>query len=301
MKTPFVLLTALLAGTVLFLGTIAWRQHSELIRLRAAALDQGDRAALQKRIRDAEKRAQLSEARALAAQPANTETTAEPTDPAATAQLKNLPPADKKGPSPQEILAFLSNPEMQLKLATKFREQVDARYSTLFKNLNLSGPQQAQMRELLIERQGAVIDVAAAMLAAGGKLKEKDLQTLVAGAQDETDRKLQATFGPAVFTQFQTSENAQLFRGATSDLQKNLARSNVPLNASQAEQFTMSVSTLAQINFTPDQQKALLALNRAEQSKQTIRQVEQLYKEETNPPKPAKPNKADKPAKRPGG
>ena len=301
MKTPFVLLTALLAGTVLFLGTIAWRQHSELIRLRAAALDQGDRAALQKRIRDAEKRAQLSEARALAAQPANTETTAEPTDPAATAQLKNLPPADKKGPSPQEILAFLSNPEMQLKLATKFREQVDARYSTLFKNLTLSGPQQAQMRELLIERQGAVIDVAAAMLAAGGKLKEKDLQTLVAGAQDETDRKLQATFGPAVFTQFQTYENAQLFRGATSDLQKNLARSNVPLNASQAEQFTMSVSTLAQINFTPDQQKALLALNRAEQSKQTIRQVEQLYKEETNPPKPAKPNKADKPAKRPGG
>jgi hypothetical protein len=301
MKTPFVLLTALLAGTVLFLGTIAWRQHSELIRLRAAALDQGDRAALQKRIRDAEKRAQLSEARALAAQPANTETTAEPTDPAATAQLKNLPPADKKGPTPQEILAFLSNPEMQLKLATKFREQVDARYGTLFKNLNLSGPQQAQMRELLIERQGAVIDVAAAMLAAGGKLKEKDLQTLVAGAQDETDRKLQATFGPAVFTQFQTYENAQLFRGATSDLQKNLARSNVPLNASQAEQFTLSVSTLAQINFTPDQQKALLALNRAEQSKQTIRQVEQLYKEETNPPKPAKPNKADKPAKRPGG
>jgi hypothetical protein len=301
MKTPFVLLTALLAGTVLFLGTIAWRQHSELIRLRAAALDQGDRAALQKRIRDAEKRAQLSEARALAAQPANTETTAEPTDPAATAQLKNLPPADKKGPTPQEILAFLSNPEMQLKLATKFREQVDARYGTLFKNLNLSGPQQAQLRELLIERQGAVIDVAAAMLAAGGKLKEKDLQTLVAGAQDETDRKLQATFGPAVFTQFQTYENAQLFRGATSDLQKNLARSNVPLNASQAEQFTLSVSTLAQINFTPDQQKALLALNRAEQSKQTIRQVEQLYKEETNPPKPAKPNKADKPAKRPGG
>jgi hypothetical protein len=301
MKTPFVLLTALLAGTVLFLGTIAWRQHNELIRLRAAALDQGDRAALQKRIRDAEKRAQLSEARALAAQPANTETTAEPTDPAATAQLKNLPPADKKGPTPQEILAFLSNPEMQLKLATKFREQVDARYGTLFKNLNLSGPQQAQLRELLIERQGAVIDVAAAMLAAGGKLKEKDLQTLVAGAQDETDRKLQATFGPAVFTQFQTYENAQLFRGATSDLQKNLARSNVPLNASQAEQFTLSVSTLAQINFTPDQQKALLALNRAEQSKQTIRQVEQLYKEETNPPKPAKPNKADKPAKRPGG
>ena len=301
MKTPFALLTALLAGTVLILGTLAWRQHSELIQLRVVALDHGDRAALQNRIWDAEKRAQLSEARALAAQPSAPETTAEPTDPAAKAQLKNLPPTDKKGPTPQEILAFLSNPEMQLKLATKFREQVDARYGTLLKNLNLSDPQQAQMRELLIERQGAVIDVAAAMLAAGGKLKEKDLQTLVAGAQDETDRKLQATFGPAVYTQFQTYENAQLFRGATSDLQKNLARSNVPLNASQAEQFTMSVSTLAQINFTPDQQKALLALNRAEQSKQTIRQVEQLYKEQTNPPKPAKPDKADKPAKRPGG
>jgi hypothetical protein len=300
MKTPFILLTAILAATVMFLGALAWRQHSELIRLRAAALDHGDRAALQKRIWDAEKRAQLSEARALAAQPAATESTAEPTNPAAKAQLKNLPPAEKKGPTPQEILAFLSNPEMQLKLANKFREQVDARYGTLLKNLNLSGPQQAQLRELLIERQGAVIDVAAAMLADGGKLKEKDLQTLVAGAQDETDRKLQATFGPAVYTQFQNYENAQLFRGATSDLQKNLARSNAPLNASQAEQFTMSVSSLAQISFTPDQQKALLALNRAEQSKQTVRQVVQLYQEQTNPTKPAKPDKADKPAKRPG-
>ena len=301
MKTPYLVLTALLAGTVLVLGSLAWRQHSELIRLRAAALDQGDRAALQKRIWDAEKRAQLSEARALAAQAVATESPPEPTDPTAKAQVKNLPPADKKGPTPQEILAFLSNPEMQLKLANKFREQVDARYGTLLKNLNLSGPQQAQMRELLIERQGAVIDVAAAMLAAGGKLKEKDLQTLVTGAQDETDRKLQATFGPAIYAQFQTYENAQLFRGATSDLQKNLARSNVPLNPSQAEQFTLAVSTLAQTSFSPDQQKALLALNRAEQSRQTIRQVEQLYREQTTPPKPPQPDKADKPAKRPGG
>ena len=298
MKKTIAVLTALLACTVLFLGALAWRQHSELIRLRAAALDQGERAALQKRIWDAEKRAQLSEARALAAQDPTSEASAEKSASDTKTALKKIPAPEKKGPTPQAILAFLSNPEMQLKLAAKFREQVDASYGTLLKALNLSGPQQAQLRELLIERQGAVIDVAAAMLASGGKLKEKDLQTLVAGAQDETDRKLQATFGPAVYTQFQTYENAQLFRGATSDLQKNLASSNVPLNATQAEQFTMSVSTLAQINFTPDQQQALLALNRAEQSKQTIRQVVQLYTEQTAPPKPAK---SDKPAKRTGG
>ena len=298
MKTPIALLSALLTCTVLFLGTLAWRQHNELIRLRAAALDQGDRAALQKRIWDAEKRARLSEARALAAQDPTTQASPEKFGSDGKPELKKNAVPEKKGLTSQEILAFLSNPEMQLKLAAKFREQVDASYGTLLKALNLSGPQQAQLRELLIERQGAVIDVAAAMLASGGKLKEKDLQTLVTGAQDETDRKLQATFGPAVYTQFQTYENAQLFRSATSGLQKNLASSNVPINATQAEQFTMSVSTLAQISFTPDQQKALLELNRAEQSKQTIRQVVQLYTEQATPPKPAK---SDKPAKRTGG
>lgn len=301
MKTPSTFLAAVLALVALGLGTLAWQQHRELIQLRARALDTGDRAVLQKRIWDAEKRAKESEARALAARTEPAEAANEP-EAAVGGGAKSIPPPaiGKKGPSQQEILAFLSNPDVQLTLAKKFREQVDARYGALLKNLNLTGPQQAQLREFLIERQGAVIDVAAALLASGAKPKDKDMNVLVATSQEETDRKMQAAFGADVYAKFQAYENAQIFRGGITDLQKGLARVNAPLDAAQAEKFTNSISALAQSSFTPEQQQALRAMTSMEQSRQTLKQAEQLYKDQQNPPKPEKPGKADKPIKMPG-
>lgn len=290
MKTTSTLLAAVFAFVALGLGALAWRQHQELIRLRATALTAGDRATLQKRVWEAEKRAKDSEARALAARgeapaaDAGPGPAGDPAKPAAPAAV------GKKGPSQQEILAFLTNPEIQLVLAKTFRDQVDARYGTLLKSLNLPGPEQARLRGLLIERQGAVIDVAAALLASGGKPKDKDMHALVAVAQDETDRKLQAAFGPEVYNRFQAYENAQIFRGGITDLQKGLARVNTPLDAAQAEKFTTSISQLAQSSFTAEQQQSLRAITRMEQSRQTLKQVEQIYKDQQNPPKPDNTN-----------
>jgi hypothetical protein len=292
MKTPSTLLAAVFALVALGLGTLAWRQHGELIQLRAKALDSGDRAVLQKRIWDAEKRAKDSEARALAARSSEApETGPDAGNPGDAPKAATPTPGAKKGPSQQEILAFLTNPEIQLALAKKFREQVDTRYGALLKSLNLPGPEQARLRELLIERQGAVIDVAAALLASGAKPKDKDINALVSVSQDETDRKLQAAFGPEVYTQFQAYENAQLFRGATTNLQNGLERLNAPLDAAQAEKFTAGISLLAQNSFTPEQQQALRAITRMEQSRQTLKQVEQIYKDQQNPTKPEKPGK----------
>ncbi len=291
MTPPSTLLASVFALVALGLGTVAWRQHHELIQLRATALDAGDRAALQKRIRDAEKRAKDSEARALAARSEAIDAEPDAGNPGAAPKSTAPTAAGKKGPSQQEILAFLSNPDTQLVLAKKFREQVDARYGSLLKSLNLSVPEQARLRELLIERQGAVIDVAAALLSSGNKPKDKDMQALVAVSQDETDRKLQAAFGPDVYNKFQAYENAQLFRGATTDLKKGLARVNTPLDAAQAEKFTAGISLLAQSSFTAEQQQALRAITRMEQSRQTLKQVEQIYKDRENPPKPEQPRK----------
>ncbi|MBC7368518.1 MAG: hypothetical protein H7343_17185 [Undibacterium sp.] len=291
MKTPSTLLAAVSALIALGLGTVAWQQHRELIQLRAAAMETGDRAALQKRVWDAEKRAKDSETRALAARSEGTDAESEASKPGEAPKSTTRPAAGKKGPSQQEILVFLTNPDVQLTLANKFREQVDARYGSLLKSLNLSGPDQARLRGLLIERQGAVIDVAAALLASGNKPKDKDMHALVAISQDETERKLQAAFGPEVYNQFQAYEHAQLFRGATTDLQKGLARVNAPLDTAQAEKFTAGISLLAQSSFTAEQQQALRSITRMEQSRQTLKQVEQIYKDRENPPKPEKPTK----------
>ena len=290
MKSSPAIAAVVFALAALGLSNLAWRQHQELVQLRATALNRGDRAALQKRIEEAEQRARDSEARVRSAAgeprgdgPGN----AQPGD---TTKTMN-PAAKKKGPSQMEMLAFLSNPDSQLALAIKFREQVEARYGPLLKSLNLTPEQRTRFRELLIERQGAVIDVAAAFITAGEKPKEKEMHLLVTEAQGETDRKLQLALGAESYAQFQAYEKAQLFRGATADLQRGLARVEAPLTATQEAQFAAGVSVLAQSSFTPTQQQALQAIMRMDQSRQTLKQVEQLYKEQQAPPKPAKPEK----------
>lgn len=282
--SPYLALVCALAA--LGLGVVTWRQHDQLVRLRATALNTDDRAALQKRLWNSEKRARDAESRALAAQ-----TSRVPNDKAGDASADGetaAKPAVKKGPSQMEILAFLNNVDTQRALTEKLQGLVETRYAALFKALNLSPPQLARLKALLLERQSAAVDVAAASLAQGLKPNQDELRTLVAGAQDETDRKIQLELGAPGYTQFQTYENAQLFRGATTNLQNGLKRVDAELTDAQAEQFTTDIATLTQNSFTPVQQQALRTLTQLQQTQQTLQQVEQLYKEKNPSVKPAK-------------
>ena len=111
----------------------------------------------------------------------------------------------------------------------------------------------------------------------------------MSGAQADTDRKLAAVLGNAGYAQFEAYENAQLFRGATSNLQQGLTRIASPLSDEQAEQFTTGIATLAQNSFNPAQQQALRQLTQLQQSSEALRQIEQLYRDSKKPPVPKKP------------
>jgi hypothetical protein len=288
MKSPSAYFAVVCFLAALGLGAFAWRQHNELVLLRATALNTDDRAALQKRLWDAEKRAREADTRAGAAQ-ASQNSGEKPVDESTGGEAtKKAAPADKKGPSQMEILAFLNNPESQHALTEKLRGVVDARYAALFKSLNLSPPQLERLKSLLLERQSAAVDVAAASLAQGLKPNQNELRTMISSAQDETDRKLQTELGAQSYAQFQTYENAQLFRGATTNLQHALTRVDAGLSDAQAEQFTTDITTIAQNSFTPAQTQALRTITQLQQTQQTFQQVEQLYKEKQAPTKPTK-------------
>jgi hypothetical protein len=284
---------ALLALT---LGVLAWRQHLELIELRAlkddfATTSETDRATKehasssdQTKVTGETLSASDQDEKAVAP-------TAKPDAPKRAVAVAK----PQKGPTKNEILSFLNEPETQRALAQKFREQVDARFGVFFKNLNVPEAQLPALRALLIEREGAAIDVSAAALAAGLKPKQEEMLKMVNAAQAETDRKLALALGPEGYKQFQLYESAHLFRGATSDLQRNLTRVAAPLDARQAENFTTGLAALAAGQFTPTQQQAFRSITQMEQTKQTLKQVEQLYKDRQNPPKP------NKPAKKPNG
>lgn len=283
MKTPLILIATVSALAALGLGGWSWHQHQELSRLRAAALTNDERATLQKRIWDAEKRSRDLETRVLAA-----ETAARPGTEAARAAPEAGPrlatALSKAGPSIPEMMAFFNNPETLRALNLKFREQVDTRYAALFKTLNLAPTQLTQFKDLLLERQAAAVDVAAAALSQGLKPNTDELRQLVGGAQAETDRKLAAMLGTSVYAQFEAYENAQLFRGATTNLQTGLTRVSAPLTDEQAEQFTTGIATLAQSSFSPAQQQALHQLTQLQQSRDALQQVEQLYRDSRKPP-----------------
>jgi hypothetical protein len=295
MKKLLVGCCALLA---IALGVLAWRQHLELIELRSLKDDftttsETERATKERASPSSSDQTKVTGDTLSASDQGEKAVapTAKPDAPKRAAAVAK----PQKGPTKNEILAFLNEPETQRALAQKFREQVDARFGVFFKNLNLPEAQLPQLRALLIEREGAAVDVSAAALAAGLKPKQEEMLKMVNAAQAETDRKLALALGPEGYKQFQIYESAHLFRGATSDLQRNLTRVAAPLDARQAENFTTGLAALAAGQFTPMQQQALRSITQMEQTKQTLKQVEQLYKDRLNPPKP------NKPAKKPNG
>jgi hypothetical protein len=276
-------LATIFALAALGLGRLAWQRQAELNRLKADTFGADERAAAQKRIWELEKRSRELEAR-LGGTPASQVADKSSTEPGRSSDpVAGSPGANKGTPSKQQILAFLNNPETQRTLNAKFREQVETRYSTLFKALNLSSAQLAQLKDLLVERQSAAVDVTAAAIEQGMKPDQDVWQELVTNAQTDTDRKLEAALSPADYAQFQNYESAQIFRGATTDLQRGLTRISTPLTDDQSEQFTQGIASLVQSNFSPGQQQALRQLNQLQQTRQSLQQVEQTYKEQQAP------------------
>ena len=195
MKNLFVGCCALLA---IALGVLAWRQHLELIELRALKDDftttsETDRATKE---RDAFASDQIKVAGDTLSASDQGEKAVAPTVKPDAPKRAVAVAKPQKGPTKNEILAFLNEPETQRALAQKFREQVDARFGVFFKNLNLPEAQLPQLRALLIEREGAAVDVSAAALAAGLKPKQEEMLKMVNAAQAETDRKLALALGP---------------------------------------------------------------------------------------------------------
>jgi hypothetical protein len=167
MKNLFVGCCALLA---IALGVLAWRQHLELIELRALKDDftttsETERATKERASPSSSDQTKVTGDTLSASDQGEKAVapTAKPDAPKRAAAVAK----PQKGPTKNEILAFLNEPETQRALAQKFREQVDARFGVFFKNLNLPEAQLPQLRALLIEREGAAVDVSAAALAGG--------------------------------------------------------------------------------------------------------------------------------------
>lgn len=227
-------LIVFLAFTSLAGGAVAWRQYQELIALRAAALNTNERADWQKRLWAAEKKTADLEHK-IAAQP-------KPPAPESETPEAEPPPAERpRGPRFDRggFAALMDQPEMQRLMALQQKGALDARYSQLFKSLNLTPEQLERFKNLLVEKSTAMMDVLAAARQQGiNPRSDRDaFQKLVSDAQAQVDDSIRSALGDVGYQQYKNFEQTQPQRAVVGQLEQRLSYSSTPLSDEQANQL----------------------------------------------------------------
>jgi len=232
-------LLAFLFLTTAGLGWLTWHQYQELIALRAAILDRNERAALQKRIWDAEKRSATLEKKLAeqskpdSAAPADSEETTAPANAARGRRGRGA------------FFALMENPEMQKLMHVEQKAALDNRYAALFKKLNLTPEQLDKFKNLLVEKQTSMMDVFAAAREQGINPREdpEAFHKLVADAQAEVDASIKAALGDADYAQYKGYEQSLPQRNTVGQLEQRLSYSSTPLSDSQSESLVQILAS----------------------------------------------------------
>ena len=248
MKSSKTYLLVILACTTIGGAAYAWKQYQELIQLRAAALGTDERSDLQKRLWAAEKRAKDLADQLAAARTRGEEASDENANPdnANRGNRSNLGPMGPGGRG-GDFMAALQKPEIQRLLATQQKAQLDARYASLFKNLNLTPAQLEKFKNLLVERQTSMMDVMTAARDQGvnPRTDPKGFQQLLAGTQAEIDASIKAAIGDDAFNKYKTFDQTAPQRGTTDQLSQRLSYSATPLTADQSAAMLKILSQTA--------------------------------------------------------
>ncbi|HUJ42379.1 MAG TPA: hypothetical protein VLW52_02110 [Opitutaceae bacterium] len=225
-------LLVVLAVVVVGLATLAWRQHRELVALRATTLAAGGNADWQKRLSAASKRMGS----------AGNRSTPRPGGPVATAL-----PGAASGPTPLSAIrnpvpgftSLMERPEAARLLAIQQKAQINARYAGLFRQLALSPDKLAQFKSLLADKLSTPIDVLAAASQQGidPVRNPEEFRQLNQNAQAELDEKIKDLLEPAGYSQYQTYLQMEPQRAVVNQLQQALSYSDTPLTAAQADRL----------------------------------------------------------------
>ena len=213
------------------LAVLAWRQHGELMALRATVPATART--------DSQKRAAASPGRRGTGASA---ATTRPGGPYATAL-----PGTGSGPTPTSagrspvasFTSLLDRPDAARLLAIQQKAQINARYGALFHQLGLSPDKLAQLKSLLADKLSTPIDV----LAAAGQQgidpvrNPEAFRQLNQNAQAELDEKIKALLEPAGYAQYQNFLQVEPQRAVVNQLQQALSYSDTPLTAAQADRL----------------------------------------------------------------
>ena len=254
-KSPRTYLLVLLLATTLGGAFVAWRQYGELVELRAITMNRNERANLQKRVWALEKlNRELQDRLAAGRSMGNAETsrlaTAEdgrtPRDPNARGGRGDPRGRGESGMQQMSALRdLMAKPEVQAMINLQQKAGIEARYATLFKNLNLSSDQSAKLTSLLAERGNTRQDVYSAAREQGidPRTNPEAFRKLLSDAQNELNTGIKSVIGDGGFAQLQTYEQTLPQRNVVNELQQRLSYTGSPLTSAQSEQLVQILAT----------------------------------------------------------
>jgi hypothetical protein len=259
-KSPKTYIMLLLAGTTVGGAILAWQQYGEIVELRAQAMNRDERADLQKRVWDLEKlNRELQDQLAAHRDPNDVDgLLAAAVEGERPQKEKDRTGRGERGGDPrgrgnsqmQQAIAvreLMNKPEVQAMVGLQQRAAIEARYATLFKNLNLPQEQIEKLKTLLAERSTTMQDVMAAAREQGINPRENPeaFQKLVANAQNEINNGIKAVIGEQGFAQLGTYEKTLPQRNLVNELQQRLSYTSTPLTPTQAEQMVQILANNA--------------------------------------------------------
>jgi len=245
MKSAKTYLIVFLALTSIGGSILAWQQYSELVELRAAAMNTSERADLQKRVWELEKlNKQLRDQSAIHPSGEDTEAMLAAITGEKPAERRDRPEgrAGRGGDPMQQFAAIrdlMGKPEVQALMSSQQKAAVEARYAALFKSLNLAPEQTEKLKSILADRQTTMQDVFMAAREQGidPRTDRDSLQKLMEVARTDINSSIKSVIGENGFAQFDSYEKTLPQRNVVNQLQQRLSYSDTPLSSTQADQL----------------------------------------------------------------
>ena len=240
MKSARNYLILLLALTTLAASGLAWIEYQDLARLRAELLDPTERADMQKRLADAQKRVRDLEDKLVAARGRS--------GPDQREDAENRPDEQNRWAGRRGgFMTMMNDPKIQKLMAIQQKGQLDAHYAALFKSLNLSPQQLDQFKNLLVQKQQALMDAMAAAREQGINPRSDPaaFNQAVSDAQAAVDAQIQSALGDAGFSQYQQYVQTLPDRNTVTQLQQALSYTSTPLSDDQAGQMIQLLANTA--------------------------------------------------------
>ncbi|MCF7686728.1 MAG: hypothetical protein K9N01_00370 [Cephaloticoccus sp.] len=226
--------------TTLATGYLAWHEARELSELRKAQASSG----VAETRRKAWESRRSSEAQDMedAAIIAEAEKSSEPAEEA--------PVNDFRPGRGQEraIMKLMENPEFLRLMTLQQKARLDPRYAALFRQLGLTPDMLDKFKDLLVEKQSALIDLFTAARSQGlDPRKDREaFRELATSAQNQIDESIRATLGDTAFATYQNYEKTLPYRNVTDQLETRLSYTPNPLTLQQKEQLLQVIATSAE-------------------------------------------------------